>query len=89
MYILTEYHMRSDNMSAENRLLIAALKMSQNLSCGAKRSPGLWSHITMPSESLEKILVADMIAELPSYDQKWVWDAPNIRLTVMHTNNSA
>ena len=33
----TEYHMRSDNMSAENRLLIAALKMSRNLSCGAKR----------------------------------------------------
>ena len=35
----TEYHMRSDNMSAENRILIAALKMSQNLSCGAKRPP--------------------------------------------------
>ena len=27
--------MRSDNMSAEIRLLIAALKMSQILSCGA------------------------------------------------------
>ena len=40
-YILTEYHMRSDNMSTENRLLIAALKMSQILPCGAKRSPGL------------------------------------------------
>ena len=31
--------MRSDNMTAEKRLLIAALKMSQNLSCGAKRPP--------------------------------------------------
>ena len=51
--------MCSDNMSAENRLLIAALKMSQIVSCGAKRSPG--SHITIPSESLEKFLVADMI----------------------------
>ena len=61
MYILTEYHMRSDNMSVENRLLIAALKMSQMLSCGAKRSNGLRSHITIPSESLEKMLVADMI----------------------------
>ena len=68
MYILTEYHMRSDNMSAENRLLIAALKMSQLLSCGAKRS-GPWrrplcSHIeglSIPGESLETILVADMI----------------------------
>ena len=30
MYILTDYHMRSDNMSVENRLLIAALKM-QNM----------------------------------------------------------
>ena len=39
--IMTEYHMRSDNMSAENRLLIAALKMSQNVSCGAKR-PGAY-----------------------------------------------
>ena len=37
IFLLTEYHMRSDNMSAENRLLIAALKMSQNLPCGAKR----------------------------------------------------
>ena len=27
MCIMTEYHMRSDNMSAENRLLIAVLKM--------------------------------------------------------------
>ena len=52
MYILAEYHMRSDNTSAENRLLIAALKMSQLLSCGAKRPPNLWSHITIPSESL-------------------------------------
>ena len=33
--------MRSDNMSAENLLLIAALKMSKNLPCGAKRPPGL------------------------------------------------
>ena len=40
-YILTEYHMRSDNMSAKNRLLIAALKMSQMLPCGAKRPAGL------------------------------------------------
>ena len=39
--ILTEYHMRSDNMSAENRILIAALKMSQILPCGAKRPAGL------------------------------------------------
>ena len=39
--ILTEYRMRSDNMSAENLLLIAALKMSQNLSCEAKRPPAL------------------------------------------------
>ena len=61
MYILTEYHMRSDNMSVENRLLIAALKISQILPCGAKRPPGLWSQITIPSESFEKILVADMI----------------------------
>ena len=53
--------MRSDNMSTENRLLIAALKMSQILPCGAKRSPGLWSHITIPSESLEYILIAYMI----------------------------
>ena len=53
--------MRSDNMSAENRLLIADLKMSQILSCGAKRSPGIWSYITTPSESLEKILAANMI----------------------------
>ena len=45
--------MRSDNMSAEIRLLIAALKMSQILSCGAKRFGGLWSHITIQSESLE------------------------------------
>ena len=41
MCIMTEYHMRSDNMSAEIRLLIAALKMSQILSCGAKRPGGL------------------------------------------------
>ena len=34
----TEYHKRSDNMSAENRLLIAALKMSQHLPYGAKRA---------------------------------------------------
>ena len=60
-YILTEYHMRSDSMLTENRLLIAALKMSQILPCGAKRSPGLWSHITIQSESLEYILIADMI----------------------------
>ena len=53
--------MRSDNMSAEIRLLIAALKMSQILSCGAKRPGGLWSHITIQSESLEYILIADMI----------------------------
>ena len=39
MRIMTEYHMRSDTMSAEIRLLIAALKMSQILPCGAKR-PG-------------------------------------------------
>ena len=47
MYILTEYHMRSDNMSAENRLLIAALKISQNLPCGAKRPMAYdptWKH---------------------------------------------
>ncbi len=37
---MTEYHIRSDNMSAEIRLLIAALKMSQILSCGAKRPRG-------------------------------------------------
>ena len=64
MYISTEYQMRSDNMSAENRILIAALKMLQILSCGAKRSPGVCSHIeglTIPGESLEKLLVADMI----------------------------
>ena len=40
MCIMTEYHIRSD-MSAEIRLLIAALKMSQILSCGAKRPGGL------------------------------------------------
>ena len=45
--------MRSDNMSAEIRLLIANLKMSQILSCRAKRPGGLWSHITIKSESLE------------------------------------
>ena len=45
--------MRSDNMSAEIRLLIAALKISKILSCGAKRPGGLWSHITIESESLE------------------------------------
>ena len=45
--------MRSDNMLAEIRLLIAALKMSQLLSCGAKRPGGLWSHITIKTESLE------------------------------------
>ena len=39
MCIMAEYH--SDNMSAENRLLIAALKMSQNVLCGAKR---LWAY---------------------------------------------
>ena len=61
MYILTEYHMRSDNMSAKNRLLIAALKMSQILPCGAKRPACLWSHIIIPSESWEYILIADMI----------------------------
>ena len=33
--------MRSDNMSAKNRLLIAALKISQILPCGAKRPAGL------------------------------------------------
>ena len=53
MCIMTEYHIRSDNMSAEIRLLIAALKISQILSCGAKRPGGLWSHITIKSESLE------------------------------------
>ena len=53
--------MRSDNMSAEIRLLIATLKMSQMLSCGAKRPGGLRSHITIKSESLEYILIADMI----------------------------
>ena len=41
MCIMTEYHMRSDNMSAEIRLLIAALKMSHILSCGAKH-PGAY-----------------------------------------------
>ena len=41
MCIMTECHIRSDNMSAEIRLLIAALKMSQILSCGAKRPGGL------------------------------------------------
>ena len=41
MCIMTEYHMRSDNMSEEIRLLIAALKMSQISSCGAKRPGGL------------------------------------------------
>ena len=41
MCIMTEYHIRSDNISAEIRLLIAALKMSQILSCGAKRPGGL------------------------------------------------
>ena len=45
--------MRSDNMSAEILLLIAALKMSQILSRGAKRPGGLWSHITIHSESLQ------------------------------------
>ena len=53
--------MRGDNMSAKNRLLIAALKMSQILPCGAKRPDGLCSHITIPSESLEYILIADII----------------------------
>ena len=52
MCIMTEYHIRSDNMSAEIRLVIAALKMSQILSCGAKHPGGLWSHITIQSESL-------------------------------------
>ena len=32
MCIMTEYHIRSDNMSAEIQLLITALKMSQILS---------------------------------------------------------
>ena len=41
MCIMTEYHMRSDNMSEEIRLLIAALKMWQISSCGAKRPGGL------------------------------------------------
>ena len=41
MCIMTEYHMRSDNMSEEIPLLIAALKMSQISSCGAKRPGGL------------------------------------------------
>ena len=52
--------MRSD-MSAENRLLIAALKMSQILPCGAKRPAGLCSHVTISSKSLEYILIADKI----------------------------
>ena len=52
MCIMRAYHIRSDNMSAEIRLLIAALKMSQILSCGAKRPGGLLSHITIQSESL-------------------------------------
>ena len=47
IYILTEYHMRNDNMSAENRLLITALKMSQILPRGAKRPPGLRSHVDL------------------------------------------
>ena len=38
---MTEYHMPSDNMSVENRLLIAALKMSENLPCEAK-CPGAY-----------------------------------------------
>ena len=41
MCILTEYHIRSDNKSAEIQLLIADLKMSQILACGAKRPGGL------------------------------------------------
>ena len=53
--------MRSDNILAENWLLIAALKISHISPCGAKRPAGLWSHITIPSESLEYILIADMI----------------------------
>ena len=53
--------MRIDNMSAEIRLLIAALKISHILSCGAKRPGGLWSNITIQSESLEYILIADVI----------------------------
>ena len=44
--------MRSDNMLAENRLLIVALKMSNFVMWG-KAPPGLSSHITIPSESLE------------------------------------
>ena len=39
--ITAEYHMRSDSMSAENLLLMVALEMSQNLSCGSKR-PGAY-----------------------------------------------
>ena len=64
MCIMTEYHMRSDNMSEEIRLLIAALKMSQISSCGAKRPGGLCSHITIQSESLESIVIADMITSI-------------------------
>ena len=45
MCIMTEYNMRSENMSAEIRLLIAALKMSQILSCGSKRPGGLPSKL--------------------------------------------
>ena len=36
--------MRSDNISAENRLLIAALTMSQMLSCGGKALPCMLPH---------------------------------------------
>ena len=34
--------MRSDNMSAEIRLLIAVLKMARILSCAAKRPGGIY-----------------------------------------------
>ena len=56
MCIMTEYHMRSDNMSAENRLLIAALKMSRHLSCAATRPGAYDSTISMKYKQLYHIL---------------------------------
>ena len=59
--------MRNENTFTENGILMDVLRMSYISPCGAKRSPGLLSHITIPNESLEYILIADMIIYYQNY----------------------
>ena len=76
MCIMREYHIRSDNMSAEIRLLIAALKMSQILSCVCKRLR-LIAIIAGPIDLSHTSAILDLKRGSVGYTvvttQPWIW----------------